>query len=117
MSRSKRILPPDSRPIADEALDQADMDSLVELQDILSGMRAELPRTAEAARSDARCCPDHHLFATVDPDRTPRVVLISGPRGTGKTALLLTLLHRWERVACGVKGLANPKMPMHLTST
>ena len=110
MSRSKHILPPDSRPIADADLNQADMDYLVELQDILSAMRTELPKTADAARAAAGCCPDHHLFATVDPDRTPRVVLISGPRGTGKTALLLTLLHRWEQVACGVKGLANPRM-------
>lgn len=40
-------------------------------------------------------------YCWVDVGRTHRVVLLDGPRGVGKTSMLVTLLHHWRRAWSG----------------
>lgn len=77
----------DTRPLEPEQLSD---DELLLIRDI--EVRLAEARTAELEpRAEGR---DHYLATTHE--RRPRVLLLDGARGTGKTSLLLTLVRRWR---------------------
>ncbi len=94
MSKSKdeEELSKDTRPL--EA-DQLSDDELL----IIDGIEQRL---GGAQNTDLEEKPHgRDLYLATTQNRHPRVLLLDGGRGTGKTSLLLTLVERWHRLASG----------------
>jgi hypothetical protein len=84
----------DTRPLAESELLAQQRRALHGLLGVLASVVAEVDRQPRRGRHD----PARHstLYAASEPDRTSRVLMISGPRGTGKTSTLLTLVRHWQ---------------------
>lgn len=81
----------DTQPIAVDRLTEEAWHKLREILDLLNNIGAEnrtQTRPARTARGP---------WATLEQARTYRVLMLDGPRGTGKTSLLLTLIDQWDR--------------------
>lgn len=85
-------LPADTRPLREEELVDDDGRLLKELVDRLHAVLADVQDTHPSSSSTSRM-----PWLTLDGRRTPRVVMIDGQRGTGKTSLMLTLLDRLQQ--------------------
>lgn len=78
----------DTRPLDPDQLSNEQLFAIYEIEDRLKDARAtELTESLEGR--------DKYLATTQV--RHPRVLLLDGGRGTGKTSLLLTLVERWKR--------------------
>lgn len=83
---------PDTQPLdIEKDLVDAQRTMLREVHDLVAGMLEDAAKQAPAAPA-AKAGP----WARVVPNRTHRVVLLDGARGTGKTSLMLTLIRAWQ---------------------
>jgi Cdc6-like AAA superfamily ATPase len=95
---ANRSLPMDTRPLAPDRLLEDDKRVLLEIAQTLAAIvkdNDDNPRDSNNERNsknDTRTVPPRPPWATIDIHRTPRVLLIDGARGTGKTSLMLTLV-------------------------
>jgi hypothetical protein len=87
-------LSPDTRPLSADDLFDQDKTLLRALQGHLQAMIREV---ADAPRRSKGGDPLPPPLFRPDPGRTPRILMLDGARGTGKTSLMLTLLDRAER--------------------
>src|SRR5262249_28718232 len=78
----------DSRPIRFEALLDHERELISKVNSLLLGIQNHTNRPRSSSADDP--------WATVDYNRRHRVIMISGPRGSGKTSLMLTLLAGWR---------------------
>ena len=78
----------DSRPIRFEALLDHEKELISKVNSLLLGIQDDANRPRSSSSDDP--------WATVDHNRRHRVIMISGPRGSGKTSLMLTLLAGWR---------------------
>ncbi|MCK6503470.1 hypothetical protein L6R53_08750 [Myxococcota bacterium] len=92
MLASSWHLPADTRPLREEELVDDDRRLLTELVGRLQGVLTDIANPT--TRSPAT---DSMPWLAMDSGRTPRVVMVDGDRGTGKTSLLLTLLDRLQQ--------------------
>ena len=75
---------------------------------IILSIEHQLQYTRVLTRSDKNAKP---YLAPVQV-RRPQVLLLDGARGTGKTSLLLTMAHRWNRHdGCDVEGCQRSRIP------
>lgn len=81
----------DTQPIAIDRLTEEAWHTLRAILNSLNDIGAENRTQAPAARTA------HGPWATLEQARTYRVLMLDGPRGTGKTSLLLTLIDQWDR--------------------
>lgn len=86
------MIPPlrDTRPIAEDELRDDQSDLLTRIEERLAGIIEDSHRLRPRGNGP---------WASADPDRTHRVLMIDGPRGAGKTSMLLTLIDRARRHA------------------
>ena len=78
----------DSRPIRFEALLDHEKELILRANSLLRGIQNDANRSRSSSVDDP--------WAIVDHNRRHRVIMISGPRGSGKTSLMLTLLAGWR---------------------
>ena len=90
MDAEDRLTKPagDSRPIRFEELLDHEEDLIRRANSLLRGIQDDAKGSRSASPDDP--------WATVDHNRRHRVIMISGPRGSGKTSLMLTLLAGWR---------------------
>ena len=79
----------DTRPIRFEELLEHEVELIRRANDLLRGIREETDQPRHP-RSPSE------PWASVDHYRSHRALMIDGPRGSGKTSLLLTLLAGWQ---------------------
>ena len=77
----------DSRPIKFEALLEHEVELIRRANGLLRGMYRDAKQSQNSLRDP---------WAAVDHNRRYRTLMISGPRGSGKTSMLLTLLAGWR---------------------
>ncbi|MCB9539058.1 MAG: hypothetical protein H6704_22750 [Myxococcales bacterium] len=83
---------PDTQPLdIATQLVEAQQTMLREVHDLVAGMLDDAKKQP-SGRPAAKAGP----WARVVPNRTHRVVLLDGARGTGKTSLMLTLIRAWQ---------------------
>ena len=80
----------DSRPVRFEDLLDHEKDLINRANRLLRGIYEDAKRSQNS--SDSSSDP----WALIDDNRRHRVLMLSGPRGSGKTSLLLTLLAGWR---------------------
>lgn len=80
----------DSRPIRFEDLLDHEKDLINRANRLLRGIHKDADRSHNSSNSSS------DPWALVDDNRRHRVLMLSGPRGSGKTSLLLTLLAGWR---------------------
>lgn len=79
----------DTRPLEDRLLLDFQRDVLKHIEGWLASLRGRVQKKA-LAKSE-------WPLPEIEADRTHQAVLIDGERGTGKTALLLTLVQKWNQ--------------------
>jgi hypothetical protein len=79
----------DTSPLSPWELSDYELRTFLEIEDRLRDGQATGRREQHLERRDL-----HFAYAE---DRYPRVLLLDGGRGTGKTSLLLTLVRRWNQ--------------------
>lgn len=79
----------DTQPIAVDRLTASAWVTLRNLLDILNEIRED----NRTHRPQPRSTP----WAVLEHGRSSRMIMLDGPRGTGKTSLLLTLIDQWNR--------------------
>lgn len=101
-------LPFDTRPLPESDLLKEDRDLLERVEQALLAIAedADTPAGSRPASDRAQKSP----WARPDPSRTPRVMMIDGERGTGKTSLLLTLLDTWQEGRTEPRPWAKPEV-------
>ena len=85
----------DSRPIRYEELLKHEQDLIRSANGLLRGIQSQNKEDAEEDAKRTRSSSPKDPWAIVDHNRRHRVIMISGPRGSGKTSLMLTLLAGW----------------------
>lgn len=80
----------DTRPLGPEELSPGQIETIESLNGLLAEMQVENQRVGD------RWAIGGGDYATILAERSHRVILIEGDRGTGKTSLLLTLLRYWR---------------------
>lgn len=81
-------------------------------KDQMVAIKAIEERLGQAQKAGAGQCSERAPYLARAEDRHPRVLLIDGARGAGKTSFLLTLIERWHRHEAGMsfdKGSAKPQ--------
>jgi hypothetical protein len=78
-------LPDSARPMTDTELLDEDKENIRWIEDRILAVCQEVHKSS----------PTEVFWATPQHLRTPRIILIDGKRGMGKTSLLLTVLDRW----------------------
>ncbi len=88
---------PTSEAAADDAptLSEEQMQAGVQLHQLLNALAKQKPKERAEAKGMRRFLPP------IDDDRRNQVFLLDGARGSGKTALLVTLLDLWNALALG----------------
>jgi hypothetical protein len=88
---------PTSDSAADDAptLSEEQMQAGVQLHQLLNALAKQKPKERAEAKGMRRFLPP------IDDDRRNQVFLLDGARGSGKTALLVTLLDLWNALALG----------------
>jgi hypothetical protein len=89
---ANRSLPMDTRPLAPERLLADDKRVLLNIAQTLAAIVKDSDDSERNPNNDTRTAPSQPPWAKTDIHRTPRVLLIDGARGTGKTSLMLTLV-------------------------
>ncbi len=79
----------DTRPIRFEELLEHEVELIRRANDLLRGIREDTDQPRHPRSSP-------EPWASVDHYRSHRALMIDGPRGSGKTSLLLTLLAGWQ---------------------
>lgn len=95
----KNLARREAEPIAWEQLSQDQQDAIRQAVGILGDL-AKPPETTEEGKSTKESHLDLFL-PPIDAKRLNHVVLLDGDRGSGKTAVLVTLLDAWNRVLRG----------------
>ena len=80
----------DSRPVRFDSLLDREKDLIDRTNRLLRGIYEDAKRFQNSSNSSS------DPWALIDNDRRHRVLMLSGPRGSGKTSLLLTLLAGWR---------------------
>lgn len=84
----------DSRPLLLEELSDDELKTIIYIErHLYEGQQSALEKQKQSKTSPVKAKP---YLAQVQV-RHPRVLLLDGGRGTGKTSMLLTLAHRWNR--------------------
>ena len=81
----------DSRPVRFEDLLEHEKEMIDRTNRLLRGIYEDANRFQNSSNSSS------DPWALIDNDRRHRVLMLSGPRGSGKTSLLLTLLAGWTK--------------------
>ena len=84
--------PVDTAPIPFDKLSPEQRTLIEEINARLRGIKEEGRKPGVSAHAP-------YPWPHITEDRRHRVVMLDGPRGSGKTSLLLTLLHGWQRDA------------------
>ena len=94
MASENRSMEPasDSQPIKFDNL----LEHEKEIIDRANGLLESMQKGGKGSQASSQ-----DPWATVDADRRHRVLMINGPRGSGKTSLMLTLLAGWRAAADG----------------
>lgn len=82
-------LPTEARPIPLTELTNKEKELVTRINSMMWDIAEDAKKSAEESRKR-----DHDEW--INPNRTGRVLLIDGPRGSGKSSLLLTLLKEWD---------------------
>ena len=81
----------DSRPVRFDSLLDREKELIDRTNRLLRGIHEDANRVQNSSN------PSPDPWALIDNDRCHRVLMLSGPRGSGKTSLLLTLLAGWTK--------------------
>ena len=93
----------DTSPLTPEQLSPHELETVLNIERRLH----EVQRYPEGNKNQSVSSQDSYL-ATYE-DRYRRALLLDGPRGTGKTSMLLTLVERWRRGISENDEEANPE--------
>jgi hypothetical protein len=91
--REERINPrPEARPLGFDELTEEQREAGEKVSSLLRGMAQDPWKRPPASKAQA-----HSYLPSFDDNRRNRVVLLDGARGSGKSALLITLLNAYGR--------------------
>lgn len=101
-------LPFDTRPLPEDDLLYEDREVLQRVESALLAILKDADAQSGSRPSSDRA--QRSPWASPNPSRTPRVLMIDGERGTGKTSLLLTLLDAWQEDRAGARPWADAEV-------
>jgi hypothetical protein len=94
----------EAQPICWEDLTKAQQDAAKNLTSLLDYQVQHAPAVSRFhARTEIREQNLSWVLPPIERERDARVYLLEGDRGTGKTALLVSLIHHWNQLAQGSK--------------